>query len=48
MGATPQPAASVNVRKNQKSLSTQEWQDFIAAVNEMHAITGPRPGIRNL
>ncbi len=44
MAATPGPTAAVKVRKNQKSLSAQEWQDLIAAVNEMQAITGLRPG----
>jgi hypothetical protein len=44
MGGAPSPGVAVKVRKNQKSLSAQEWQDFIAAINEMHALTGPRPG----
>jgi hypothetical protein len=43
MGGTT-PGLTLKVRKNQKSLSGQEWRTLIAALNDMHSLTGPRPG----
>jgi hypothetical protein len=38
------PMAGINIRKNQNSLTTAEWQSFIGAINSMQLLTSPRPG----
>jgi Common central domain of tyrosinase len=43
MGSIPVPQVAVKIRKNQKSLSAQEWQDFIDAVSAAHALSAPQP-----
>jgi len=44
MGGVPAPAPAARIRKNQASLTSEEWQRFIDALNSMHSLTSPRPG----